>query len=672
MPVRVRSRKPVEQGRPQKPAGISLCMIVRNEERFLEQCLRSVEGLVDEICIVDTGSTDATLDIAARFGARIEHRQWRDDFGWARNESLAMATRRWILQLDADEELLPESRPEIERLKNADAGFTGVWTRCINRSDRYGAGQMSHALVRIFPNDARIRYWGRIHEYAALDGTAGGLEAQPSGIKILHHGYLSDVVAARDKYERNMAIIQEAIVAEPADAFHHYNFGVTAYIAGDAARAEQGFLRMWELTKDAPRGFVPNGLQILADTYNELKNEPQEGLKYAQLALQFSPRFANAHFSAGKALLLLKRYDESRTMYQAAIDDATYLDAQAVVDDDVCAWKAHSEIGASYALQERFEEAIAWYRRGLENRPHIPGLRSNLARSLESAEHFDEAETEFRRVYAEHGDDESVVNLVNYLLRRGLEADALAVVDASYERMGDGLALPLLHGAYAVCARAGHDSRAERYLRAALARAPGNAEFLVALEAILQARADHAGIARVREAEAQTPPEAAADFLRRSQLAIADRDFERALTLARAGIERYPDDGKLRYNAAVALVNRGEKAAALAELRMLGSADREAFVQGTYLLAVLLREAGECAQALAAADAALACDPDQIDAALLRCALLEQLERTADAEWAYVALLPRAHTRVAVELAGMYVRQGRLQEAKRIAEDALA
>ena len=87
----------------QKPAGISLCMIVKNEERFLAQCLDSVKDFVDEICIVDTGSTDRTIEIARSYGARIEEHAWRNDFGWARDRALAMATRRWIFQLDADE-----------------------------------------------------------------------------------------------------------------------------------------------------------------------------------------------------------------------------------------------------------------------------------------------------------------------------------------------------------------------------------------------------------------------------------------------------------------------------------------------------------------------------------------------------------------------------------------
>src|ERR1700761_7887631 len=98
-----------DPSRKQLPVGISLCMIVKNEERFLAECLASVKDVVDEINIVDTGSTDRTVEIAREFGANVIFREWRGDFGWARNEALAMATRRWTLVLDADEELAPEA-----------------------------------------------------------------------------------------------------------------------------------------------------------------------------------------------------------------------------------------------------------------------------------------------------------------------------------------------------------------------------------------------------------------------------------------------------------------------------------------------------------------------------------------------------------------------------------
>src|SRR5579872_2508884 len=186
--------------RPQKPPGISLCMIVRNEERFLAQCLRSVSDAVDEIIIVDTGSTDKTIEIARSFGATVLERPWRDDFGWARNESIAPATRRWIFFLDADEELLPESKPALSALREVPTHHQAVWVRCFNESDDYrGTGAMSHALIRLFPNTSEIRFHGMIHEYPRCEGKGYGLQAVTSPIAIVHHGYLKDVVSARKK-----------------------------------------------------------------------------------------------------------------------------------------------------------------------------------------------------------------------------------------------------------------------------------------------------------------------------------------------------------------------------------------------------------------------------------------------------------------------------------------
>src|SRR5579875_582277 len=134
-------------------------MVRQDEEKFLPRCLQSVAGVVDEINIVDTGSTDGTIEIARSFGARVERREWRDDFAWARNEALALATKRWILVLDADEELNADSRDLVAALKTVPAHLTGVWVRCLNLADDYkGTGACSHALGRIFPNSPRIRY----------------------------------------------------------------------------------------------------------------------------------------------------------------------------------------------------------------------------------------------------------------------------------------------------------------------------------------------------------------------------------------------------------------------------------------------------------------------------------------------------------------------------------
>src|SRR3989344_3396846 len=99
-----------------KMSTISLCMITKNEERYLEQCLNSVKDIIDEIIIVDTGSTDKTKEIAKKFNAKIIDFKWIDDFSAARNESLKHATKDWILVLDADENIGKESVAAVKKL----------------------------------------------------------------------------------------------------------------------------------------------------------------------------------------------------------------------------------------------------------------------------------------------------------------------------------------------------------------------------------------------------------------------------------------------------------------------------------------------------------------------------------------------------------------------------
>src|SRR5205085_1718017 len=95
---------------------VSLCMIARNEERFLPACLDAVRAAVDEIVLVDTGSTDRTVAIAESYGARVLHERWDDDFSAPRNVSLRAATGDWILVLDADEVVQPGGTAKIREL----------------------------------------------------------------------------------------------------------------------------------------------------------------------------------------------------------------------------------------------------------------------------------------------------------------------------------------------------------------------------------------------------------------------------------------------------------------------------------------------------------------------------------------------------------------------------
>jgi len=656
---------------PQKPAGISLCMIVKNEERFLAQCLDSVKDFVDEICIVDTGSTDRTIEIARSYGAKIEEHPWRNDFGWARDRALDMATRRWVFQLDADEELLPESYGALRELRDAPAHHVGVWIRCNNAADDYaGTGTMSHALVRIFPNDPQLRYRGAIHEFVSIDDNPVGISAVPSPVAIVHHGYLAEIVAERNKARRNLEIIEGQIEREPEDPFHWFNLGMTAYLMRDDAKAREGFERMREINGSTARGFIPNGLATLADLYTERLDEPELGRATAEACLRFSPRYANAHFALGKALVALKLYDEARAAFEAAIDDGAYRHLQFVVDDEVPIWKAQSEIGATYVAQGDDLKAIEWFDKGLANRPAVQALRLNRARALERLGRFDEAEEALRTVWADFANDQAGLHYINFLLRRKKDALAVDAIERGYARLSKRVGVSFLVAAAAV-AQKNHWPNPHRFLEMAAAILPGAAEALNPLEAYYREAGDDASLAALFEREDAVEPERPEDYLRRSYRAIATSRFVDGLAIATRGLEDAPNDPLLRYNAAICAINADRRSEALAHLDAIPPASADAYAKAVYLRAVVLRDLGRTAEALEAIDAALIADPGQLDAVLLRAAIFEAAGRADEALAELAAASERGGERVAVELASLYLRLGRVEDAKRVAERAL-
>jgi hypothetical protein len=147
---------------PNRKPRLSVCMIVKNEERFLGQCLASVKDIADELIVIDTGFTDRTVEIAREHGAQVGHFEWCNDFAAARNASIAPATGDWILFLDADEELSPTEKAELARLLIQTQVSLYRWP-LINTHQ----GEKSLFYVpRLFRNPPRLMFYGCVHEGA--------------------------------------------------------------------------------------------------------------------------------------------------------------------------------------------------------------------------------------------------------------------------------------------------------------------------------------------------------------------------------------------------------------------------------------------------------------------------------------------------------------------------
>ncbi|MFA6110695.1 MAG: glycosyltransferase, partial [Candidatus Latescibacterota bacterium] len=178
------------------PPRLSLCMIVRNEEARLARCLESARGAVDEIVVVDTGSTDRTVEIARGFGARLGHFPWCDDFAAARNASLNLATGDWILWLDADDLLPAEAHPRIRELigQGRDRAYFFVL-------DDQGYENVSCLQLRLFPNLPGVRFEMPIHEQVTPSLARLGVRLVPTDLRVVHTGYATPEVV-RAKKER--------------------------------------------------------------------------------------------------------------------------------------------------------------------------------------------------------------------------------------------------------------------------------------------------------------------------------------------------------------------------------------------------------------------------------------------------------------------------------------
>jgi tetratricopeptide (TPR) repeat protein len=201
---------------------LAAALIVKNESAVLDACLESIKDVVDEIVVVDTGSTDESVEIARRHGAIVHEHPWTGDFSEARNAGLERATCDWILYIDADERLDPIDRAAVEEVLG---GASEVAFRILLRPNTLSTPYREY---RVWRNDPRIRFEGVIHEkivpgierVAAQDGREIGL----ANLLLTHVGYEGDQT---HKHRRNLPLLRRQLEAEPHNLFNlHHLFRV--------------------------------------------------------------------------------------------------------------------------------------------------------------------------------------------------------------------------------------------------------------------------------------------------------------------------------------------------------------------------------------------------------------------------------------------------------------
>ena len=427
---------------------LSLCMIVKDEAEMLPRSLAAARDAVDEIVVVDTGSSDDSVEIARSFGARVIEREWTGSFAEARNASFDAAAGDWILYLDADEVLLTEDAPLLRELTGRTwrEAFYLVET---NHTGELGDGTaVTHNALRLFRNRPEYRFEGRLHEQIAHRLPAGLPERlEQTGIRVDHYGYLGTVRDAKEKSRRNIELLRRQIAESGETPFGCFNLGSELAAAGEAEGAREQFERAWELLATDPRraelGYLPSLTTRLVKSLRVCgRHEP--AARRAEEGLELFPELTDLVF-------------EQALLARAAGD----LDRSAALFEDCLqrgdAPSRHSAtVGCgSYLALVRLAE--------------IESERGDTA----------EAERLLSRCLREHPSYlGSVLPLAQALLRRGAAPEeVLATIEAGTAEMTPSVRFMTATALY----EAGHPSAAEPLFAAVAAVQPGNGSARLAL-----------------------------------------------------------------------------------------------------------------------------------------------------------------------------------------------
>lgn len=360
---------------------ISLCMIVKNEEANLARCLSSVQGVVDEIIVVDTGSVDNTRLVAEKAGARVVSVEWQNNFSMARNASLELATGDWILFLDADEALEQGSTDALRRI--TDSNYEGYFLKIINFIGASGSVETSPDLVfRMFRNHPQYRFRGAIHEQIVdviLEKNNQATFQVAEDVIIRHYGYLNQQIVEKDKKNRNLAIISKELQNDPGNQSLHYHYGVELYRADRFAEAAEELTRTANAV-DPSVIYYPKLLRYIALAHYGARRYDL-ALEALKQGLQFFPNYADLYYYGGLIYLEQRNFAGAYEFFQHALSTPEQPAYYAPLGGSR-GFRAYYQMGHLAELFGNEEEALRYYMLSLRDNAEFSLALSAIVRIL--------------------------------------------------------------------------------------------------------------------------------------------------------------------------------------------------------------------------------------------------------------------------------------------------
>ncbi|MEX2196701.1 MAG: glycosyltransferase [Thermoleophilaceae bacterium] len=441
------------RARPAEGLTLSLCMIVKDEEEMLPRSLAAVRDVVDELIVVDTGSSDRTVEIAREFGAKVIEREWTGSFADARNASFDAAGGDWIMYLDADEVLVAEDAPLLRELTGR------VWREAFYLVETNHTGDIedgmavTHNALRVFRNRPEYRFEGRIHEQIAHRLPAGQPERlEPTRVRVEHYGYLGAVRDSKEKSRRNIELLQRQVEEGAATPFLRFNLGSEHAAAGDAPAALREFEAAWKELREDPElasyGYTPSLMGRLVRALR-INGRLDDAVGQAEEGLEIFPGYTDLVLEQATAARQRGERDQAAALYERCLEmgDAPSRYSATVGSGSYLALVALAELRAGRGELEEAERLLA---RCLDAHPGFLG---------------------------------SVLPLATAMLRRGADPDAVVGrVEERVSEVSPSVRFMLGTALY----EAGNASAAEEQFRGVLSRQPESDPARLALaEALL-------------------------------------------------------------------------------------------------------------------------------------------------------------------------------------------
>jgi tetratricopeptide (TPR) repeat protein len=404
---------------------ISACLIVKDEEDNLARCLGSVAPMVDEIVVVDTGSTDRTIEIAESFGAKIFHFTWCDDFSAARNESLRHATGQWIIWVDGDDELVEAEAGALRRLcSDKQRPEWGYWAEV--RSPYGDTGELEVAVQhwRIFQNERGVGFRGRVHEEPwpphPIEPHQIGEQKQ---VLVMHWGYLPKGDLMQRKSERNRRLLELSLEEEPSRPLHYYNLGRQLSRERDYAGAFQRFtqgLALWEAEGGPNWSFAHSLFSFAAQAAGEI-GRFERVLEIEKKAPEhlISPELL---CEAGKALWQLNRREEAIARLNRAWQDPSIIKLH-LHDVSKSTWQPLLMLGGLYDQTGDVAKAYECAQKALEFAPKHPEVLLASGYLAAKLSHTDESLSSIGKLLKGDRDDGFKAQGRSVLLQLGRNLD---------------------------------------------------------------------------------------------------------------------------------------------------------------------------------------------------------------------------------------------------------